>query len=109
MAVLATENTKADTMKLKLPHPGPTPRFLRNHAVALAGQRGEVPLPFPPSIAIQLHKPRPTGSSALRTCRSSRWVQCMGLARQRGERNGGRPVLTNAKGTMTDPTVGKIV
>ena len=82
MAVLATENTKADTMKLKLPHPGPTPRFLRNHAVALAGQLGEVPLPFllttkpntpktnirkaviaDPSIAIQLHKPRPTGSS----------------------------------------------
>lgn len=83
MAVLATENTKANTMKLlKLPHTSPTLQFLRSHAGALAGQLGEVPRPSPlttkpntpktnirkaviadPSIAIQLYKPRPTGSS----------------------------------------------
>ena len=86
MVVLATENTKANTMKLKLPHPGPTPQFPRGHAVALVGQPEEVPRPSPlatkpntpkinireaaiadPSIAIQLHKPRPTGSSVKET------------------------------------------
>lgn len=82
MAVLATENTKANTMKLKLPHTSPTLQFLRSHAGALAGHLGEFPRPSPlttkpntpktnirkaviadQSIAIQLHKPMPTGSS----------------------------------------------
>ena len=82
MAVLAAENTKANMIKLKLRHPGLTPQSLRGHAVALAAQPKEVPRLSPlttkpntpktnireaaiadPSIAIQLRKPRPIGSS----------------------------------------------